>query len=117
MDVPSKKEGFSRNNKHFQDVPSNETTTAPSLSITAAQDDPYEPSKEELKSLRHTGEKIGAAAWLVAMFSGAERFAWYALQAPLRKWPSLLIISARTDPDFQKTTSKTRPKTLQGQEL
>ncbi len=117
MNVPSEKEGLTHTNNSFQNVPNSETLTAQSLSITAAQDIPNKPSEEELKSLRRTGDKIQTAAWLVAMFSGAERFAYYALQAPLRTQPSALTITARTNPDFQKTTSKTPPKTLEGQEL
>lgn len=41
-------------------------------------------SDEDLTSLRQIGGKVKAQVWLVAWFSGAERFAYYALQVPLR---------------------------------
>ena len=84
MGVPSEEDGLVRTNKSLQDVPSTETSTVP-LSSSTVEDEPDEPSKEELANLRHIGNKVQAAAWLVALFSGAERFAFYALQAPLRK--------------------------------
>lgn len=117
MILPSEKGDLNDTDKNFQNVPNSETLTAQSLNITAAQDVAEKPSEEELKTLRCIGDKIQTAAWLVAMFSGAERFAYYALQAPLRIQTSALTITAHTNPDFQKTTSKTPPKTLEGQEL
>ncbi|KAM0549535.1 hypothetical protein ACHAPJ_009351 [Fusarium lateritium] len=45
-----------------------------------------EPSEEDLRTLRHIGSKIPIEAWIVAWFSGAERFAYYALQAPLQNY-------------------------------
>lgn len=44
-----------------------------------------EPTKEELATLRHIGGKVSWEAWLIAISSGAERFAFYALQTPLRE--------------------------------
>jgi proton-dependent oligopeptide transporter, POT family len=42
------------------------------------------PSKEDEANLRRISDKIPTEAWLVAGFSGAERFAYYAMQVPLR---------------------------------
>ena len=58
------------------------------ICVIDAQQDSDEPTEEDLLNLRHTGGKIESAAWLAALFSGAERFAFYALQAPLRKQSS-----------------------------
>ncbi|RYO74048.1 hypothetical protein DL764_010993 [Monosporascus ibericus] len=45
-----------------------------------------DPSENDLQNLRHTGSKIQLAAWMAAAFSGVERFAWYALIAPLQNY-------------------------------
>ena len=97
MGVPSEEEGVVRTENSLQDVLCNETSTVPLSCIISGQDEPNEPSKEELANLRRVGSKIQAAAWLVALFSGAERFAFYALQAPLRKRSIALTISALTN--------------------
>jgi len=69
----------------LQDIPVSEFPSTPSLSDASAGNESYEPSVEELVHLRRIGSKIPAAAWLVASFSGAERFAFFALQEPLRR--------------------------------
>lgn len=71
----------------LQDIPGTETQLAPTLSQSAEPSDvpPNSPSEEDEKTLRHVGTEIKTAVWLVAMFSGAERFAWYSLVAPLRE--------------------------------
>lgn len=97
MGVPFEEEGLVRTNNGLQDVPCTEFSMVPLSNLTAGLDEPNEPSKEELVNLRRIGSKVQAAAWLVALFSGAERFAFYALQAPLRELPRALTISALTD--------------------
>jgi hypothetical protein len=56
--------------------------TYPLTSLPAAEN----PSEGDLETLRRVGGKIQVEAWLVAWFSTTERFAFYALQAPLRKY-------------------------------
>ncbi|KAI0387360.1 POT family-domain-containing protein [Hypomontagnella monticulosa] len=68
------------------DTPNEKPPNPSSPSITAAEDSPDELSEEESADLRRVGDKIKAEAWLVAMYSGAERFAFYALQAPLQNY-------------------------------
>lgn len=68
-----------------QPIGDSETQTDQSFSDTTVHEDLVEPTDEDVANLRHTGSKIQATAWLVALFSGAERFAFYALQAPLRE--------------------------------
>ena len=65
------------------------TPNLPSSSSNFELGDPSEPSKEDLMNLRHIGGKVSAEAWLIAFCSGAERFAFYTLQAPLREFQSL----------------------------
>ncbi|KAM5341905.1 hypothetical protein ACJ41O_014936 [Fusarium nematophilum] len=56
-------------------------------SAASSPETDQEPSEEDLANLRHIGSKIPVEAWIVAWFSGAERFAYYALQAPLKLHP------------------------------
>lgn len=42
------------------------------------------PSADGLIALRHIGSRIGIAAYIVAIFSGMERFAFQAFSSPLR---------------------------------
>ena len=84
MAVPSKGEDLVQNEKGLQDIPCTQTLTVPSINVIVRQEKSEGPSEEELVTLRRIGSKINAAVWLVALFSGAERFAFYALQAPLR---------------------------------
>lgn len=56
-----------------------------SSAVSSPETDQEEPSEDDLANLRHVSGKIPVEAWIVAWFSGAERFAYYALQAPLRK--------------------------------
>ncbi|KAL8852336.1 MAG: hypothetical protein Q9221_002832 [Calogaya cf. arnoldii] len=87
MDVPIEEKDVSRNNAgHLQHVPSSEPPAVPFSSVAMEQDEPTEPSDDELVTLQRIAGKIPAAAWLVALFSGAERFAFYALQAPLQNY-------------------------------
>ncbi|PLB55681.1 PTR2-domain-containing protein [Aspergillus steynii IBT 23096] len=82
MGVSSEKQ----NNAEPQPVGDSETQSDNSISDTTAHEDLIEPTEEDIANLRHTGSKIQATAWLVALFSGAERFAFYALQAPLQNY-------------------------------
>lgn len=77
MEGPSEEKKFTRSKSDWQGTPSIESLAILPYTTT--------PSEEELATLRRMGGKIEASAWLVALFSGAERFAFYALQAPLRK--------------------------------
>ncbi|UPK99829.1 hypothetical protein LCI18_010764 [Fusarium solani-melongenae] len=54
--------------------------------VSSPETDQEEPSEEDLANLRHISGKIPVEAWIVAWFSGAERFAYYALQAPLQNY-------------------------------
>lgn len=83
MGVSSEKQS----NPQLNPVGDSEVQTDRSISSTSPHEDEdlIEPSEEDIANLRHIGSKIQATAWLVALFSGAERFAWYALQAPLRE--------------------------------
>lgn len=56
--------------------------TYPLASLPATEN----PSGGDLETLRRVGGRIQVEAWLVAWFSTTERFAFYALQAPLRKY-------------------------------
>ena len=56
-----------------------------SSAVSTPETDQEGPSEEDLVNLRRISGKIPVEAWIVAWFSGAERFAYYALQAPLRK--------------------------------
>lgn len=78
-------------------VSATEPSAVPSIGIAIGQDEPIEPSEDDLVNLRRIGGQIPAAAWLVALFSGAERFAYYALQAPLRNRPLTDITSPLSD--------------------
>lgn len=53
--------------------------------VSSPETDQEELSEEDLANLRRISGKIPVEAWIVAWFSGAERFAYYALQAPLRR--------------------------------
>jgi hypothetical protein len=44
-----------------------------------------EPTDDDLRKLCRVADKIPSAVWTVASFSGLERFAFYAVQCPLRK--------------------------------
>ena len=83
--MSTEEKGPRSNDNDLQDVSGKEISTVPASSFTTEEQEPIEPSEEELVNLRRMGGKVQAAAWLVALFSGAERFAFYALQAPLRK--------------------------------
>ncbi|KAA8570995.1 hypothetical protein MFRU_028g00390 [Monilinia fructicola] len=78
MEGPSEEKKFTRSKSDWQGTPSIESLAILSYTTT--------PSEEELATLRRMGGKIEASAWLVALFSGAERFAFYALQAPLQNY-------------------------------
>lgn len=51
----------------------------------APQQEVGAPPNGEFTGFRRVGGSIPREAWFVACFSGAERFAYYALQAPLRR--------------------------------
>ncbi|RSM08932.1 hypothetical protein CEP52_004391 [Fusarium oligoseptatum] len=57
-----------------------------SSAVSSPETDQEEPSEEDIANLRHVSGKIPVEAWIVAWFSGAERFAYYALQAPLQNY-------------------------------
>lgn len=89
MGLPSEKIGTSSGPEAAQeDVKSSgggdPEAPCPTASSDAASDQTV-PSAEDLATLRHVGGKIPAQVWTVACFSGAERFAYYALQSPLRE--------------------------------
>ncbi|SMR41963.1 unnamed protein product [Zymoseptoria tritici ST99CH_1E4] len=44
------------------------------------------PTEDELKCLRRVAGNTPASVWLVALFSGLERFCFYALQSPLQNY-------------------------------
>lgn len=65
----------------------------PKAQSEAGSDKPdqfVEPSEADLKQLRRIASKIPSAVWIVALFSGLERFAFYAVQSPLREWRRLI---------------------------
>lgn len=98
MGVALREKAALQDDNGLQDVPCSETATVSLSSTSAGKDEPDEPSKEELETLRRVGSKVPNSAWLVAMFSGSERFAFYALQSPLRNQPRTLTIRTMTDP-------------------
>jgi hypothetical protein len=57
------------------------------LGRLSIQDTPdgYEPSGDEVRRLRHVGDKVPPGAWLVAVVELAERFTFYGLAGPFRK--------------------------------
>ncbi|KAJ4321414.1 peptide transporter ptr2 [Fusarium piperis] len=64
-------------------INSSATEALDASAASSPETDQEEPSEEDLANLRHISGKIPVEAWIVAWFSGAERFAYYALQAPL----------------------------------
>ncbi|KAL8673110.1 MAG: hypothetical protein Q9168_002465 [Polycauliona sp. 1 TL-2023] len=87
MEVSVEKKDLSQNHaKESQTVPLGKHSAAPLPTVIIGQAESPEPSEYELVNLRHIGGSIPAAAWFVALFSGAERFAFYALQAPLQNY-------------------------------
>ena len=100
----------------FQDNPCKEKSVVPPFRAFHEPDELNEASEEELTTLPRKAGKISAAAWSVAVFSGAERFAFYALQAPLREATEVPRPRALADPCLQKITSRIPRKTLVDQE-
>ncbi|KAL8767043.1 MAG: hypothetical protein Q9209_006337 [Squamulea sp. 1 TL-2023] len=94
MDPPSEEKDLAVTKDGSQTNPPSTSLIVPSSSANVEQGQPEKPSKEELGSLRHIGGTVPAAAWLVALFSGSERFAFYALQAPLRGQPNAVMVNA-----------------------
>ncbi|KAK2821764.1 hypothetical protein FQN49_007700 [Arthroderma sp. PD_2] len=71
--LSGEKENLARIENDLENAPNTETSAVSPLNIAAAQYDLDEPSEEELATLRRIGSKVNSAAWLVAIFSGAER--------------------------------------------
>ncbi|KAG8525200.1 uncharacterized protein KY384_008844 [Bacidia gigantensis] len=86
MGVTHEKDIAASSNDGSQDSSSSEAATSSSHNSITEQHEADEPSKEELETLRRVGSKVPNSAWMVATFSGAERFAFYAMQSPLQNY-------------------------------
>ena len=83
---------------------------------TEAQD------SDDSETLKRVQGKIPKEAWLIASFSGAERFAYFALSAPLRTCRFGGQLSVLRYPEaklvlLQRTTFRTLETTVLGQAL
>lgn len=60
--------------------------SSPERDLALMDDEGREPTIDEMKTLRHVGEKIPIRCWLVAVVELAERFTYYGLSAPFQNY-------------------------------
>lgn len=63
-----------------------ETETRPTSASKRDDDELSDATDEEIKNLRHVVDKLPRKVWVALIASGAERFTYYVISTPWRKW-------------------------------
>jgi POT family proton-dependent oligopeptide transporter len=95
---------FNPNNQASEKTTPALPITTETLQITSITNEtdifPRDATEEEIETLRHVIDHIPKAVWVVAFAGAAERFTYYAVTAPWRKFPHI------RPPNFKQQTRR-----------